>query len=258
MDEMDLLIDLHVSHERQGPGSEAATVRAIELAGLSRGEPLTVADLGCGTGASSLVLARRLDAHVTAVDLQPRFVERLRERAGESGVGDRIDGVVCDMATPPFAEGSLDVIWSEGAVYNVGFDAGVRAWRRFLKPGGVLAVTELSWRTAERPASVEAHWRAEYPGIATAGGNLLRLEEAGYEPLGMFWLPSSCWEEGYYGPIEADLEGFVARHGGDPRARAIADAERVEIELFRTSGAWFGYAFFVARWPSHGGGFGAG
>ncbi len=37
------------------------------------------------------------------------------------------------MDALPFAAGSPDAIWSEGAIYNMGFESGVRQWHRFLR-----------------------------------------------------------------------------------------------------------------------------
>jgi ubiquinone/menaquinone biosynthesis C-methylase UbiE len=147
MDDLKLLIDLHLTADRQGPGGEAETRRAIELAGLAKRRNLKLADIGCGTGASTLVLAKALDAHIFAVDFLPDFLDVLRSRAGSAGVADRIEAVTASMDALPIEPGSLDAIWSEGAIYNMGFENGVRQWRRFLKPGGILAVSELTWLT---------------------------------------------------------------------------------------------------------------
>jgi hypothetical protein len=35
---------------------------------------------------------------------------------------------------------SLDLIWSEGAIYNMGFEKGLQSWHQFLKTGGYIAV----------------------------------------------------------------------------------------------------------------------
>lgn len=131
-----LLIDLHRPAERQGLGGEAEPIRAMELAGLDRSRPLKIADIGCGTRASTIFLAKALDAHITAVDMLPEFLDELQSRANDHGVADRITTLSGSMDDLPFAAGEFDVIWSEGAVYNMGFEAGVSAWRRFLKPGG--------------------------------------------------------------------------------------------------------------------------
>jgi SAM-dependent methyltransferase len=247
MSPIELLIDLHARNERQGPGSDAQTLRAIEMAGLRPSADLAVADLGCGTGASALVLARTLGTPVIAIDAEPSFVATLRERADREGFASLIRPRVGRMESPPFDDGQLDVIWSEGAIYNIGFEAGVRAWRRFLKPGGVLAISELSWTTATRPKDIESYWLREYPGIDTAAGKIRILEHAGYAPIGFFFLPGECWEARYYTPLRRGFAAFLERHGGIEPARKIVEAEEAEIRLYRELGRWYGYGFYLAR-----------
>jgi ubiquinone/menaquinone biosynthesis C-methylase UbiE len=245
--EFDLIIDLHLRNDRQGPGGDEETQRAIELGRLGQDRPLAVADIGCGTGASSLVLARSLDARITAVDFAEPFIDRLRERVDAAGLSGRIDAMVGRMEDLPFAEGQLDLIWSEGAIYNVGFESGLRSWRRFLRPHGVVAVSEITWTTAERPADVHEHWMREYPEIDTASAKLKIVEQAGYEPLGVFLIPGQCWEANYYAPIRAGFPDFLERHGHSGAARSVVAAEEAEMAFHRERGAWFSYAFYIAR-----------
>jgi len=141
----DLLIDLHKGNKRQGPGGDEQTTQALQLAGLaSSSEPLKVADIGCGTGASMLTLAEHLNAHITAVDLFQDFLDILNANAKKHGVADKITTLAGPMEDLPFVEGSLDVIWTEGAIYNMGFAKGVEYFKRFLKPGGILAASEIT------------------------------------------------------------------------------------------------------------------
>ena len=81
MDDYRLLIDLHKQGSRQGPGGDAETEQALNLAMVDRAAPLKVADIGCGTGASAVLLARLLNAHITAVDFIQDFLDELNERA---------------------------------------------------------------------------------------------------------------------------------------------------------------------------------
>jgi SAM-dependent methyltransferase len=252
MDEIELLIDAHAGLDRLGPGGDAETRRAIGLTGLAGDGPLSIADLGCGAGASALVLADALPGRVTAVDMAPPFVERLRERAARAGLGDRIRAVVGRMESLPFRDGELDLIWSEGAIYNLGFDAGVRAWGRFLRPGGVLAVSELTWTTETRPEAITAHWVAEYPEVGTAPEKLRVLEQAGYDLLGHFVLPGECWTANYYEPLRRGFPAFLERHAHADAAREFVDAMEAEIRLYTEFGEWFGYGFFIARRPGAG------
>lgn len=247
MDPTDLLMDLHLRQHRQGPGSDEATQRALALSGLETGRELKVADIGCGTGASTLVLAGALDADITAVDLFPAFLEELQRRAEAAGVADRITFTAASMDDLNFDEGALDAIWSEGAIYNIGFETGIRQWRRFLKPGGILAVSELTWLTETRPAELSDHWNREYPQVATASEKMRQLEAAGYVPVGYFPLPKACWLDHYYRPLQASFAGFLERHSGSAMAQDIIDAEEVEIALYERYSDYLSYGFYIAR-----------
>lgn len=247
MDPQQLLVDLHRPHSRLGPGSDATTRRALDLSGLRGRAGLAVADLGCGTGASTLVLAEDLDARITAVDLFPEFLAELERRAERRGVRDRITTLAASIDALPFAPASLDAIWSEGAIYNLGFEAGVAAWRRLLKPGGVLAVSEITWLTRDRPAELQAYWEHVYPEIATAAGKLAVLEAHGYTPIGYFPLPESCWLEQYYRPLQARFPAFLDAHGHAAETAAIVAAEQVEIALYERHRQHVSYGFYLAR-----------
>lgn len=247
MDDLQLLVDLHRDGARQGPGGDDETRLAIALSGLKGRRDLRIADIGCGTGASTLVLASELDARITAVDFLPAFLERLDSAAAQAGLSDRITTLAASMDTLPFADASFDAIWSEGAIYTMGFAAGVEAWRRFLKPGGILAVSELTWLTGRRPQPLQAHWDREYPEVATASAKIAVLEGLGFSPVGYFPLPERCWLDNYYRPIEGRLEGFLERQGRSAAATAIAEAERHEIALYEQYRDHFGYGYYIAR-----------
>lgn len=247
MDDLELLLDLHLDGARQGPGSNAATQLALSFSGLEKQSGLHIADIGCGTGASARLLASVLDARITAVDFLEPFLNVLEREAEKSGVADRIDTLACSMDDLPFAPESLDAIWSEGAIYNIGFENGIAAWRHFLKPGGVLAVSELTWLTQTRPAALTDHWMAEYPQVATAGEKIRQLEMHGYRLLGYFPLAKACWLDEYYRPIEARIDGFLKRHNSSAAAQAIVDAEKREIRLYEEYADFVSYGFYIAQ-----------
>jgi SAM-dependent methyltransferase len=247
MSEHSLIIDLHRGNRRLGPGSDVQTRRAIEMAGLTADAHLSVADLGCGTGASALLLARCLGARVTAVDSSAELLDELRERASREGLEASLRPVVADIADLPLKDAEFDLIWSEAAIYNVGFAQGVRAWRRFLKPGGVVAVSDLVWTTATRPPEIDAHWSSAYPTIGTASDRIATLERSGYQPVGHFLLPHACWHENYYTPLRDSFAAFLDRHARSPEAQALVDAEEHEAQLHERFGDRYGYAFFIAR-----------
>ncbi|MEW4571410.1 methyltransferase domain-containing protein [Tautonia sp. JC769] len=247
MDDLRLLIDLHRDAARQGPGGDAETELVLSLARVDRSKPLAIADLGCGTGASTLVLARLLNATITAVDLSQVFLDVLDARASEQGCSEKITTLCASMDDLPFADEHFDVIWSEGAIYTLGFAKGVEAWDRFLNVGGLLAVSEITWTTGSRPAELQAHWEGEYPEIDVASSKLRVLEQHGYTPIGYFALPEHCWLDNYYRPMQRRLGQFLARNGHSADAQAIVDAEIREIELYEQYRAYYSYGFYLSR-----------
>lgn len=247
MTELELIIDLHKDNWRQGPGGERETRLAMELAGLDAQRPVRVADIGCGTGAATLFLAEALNAEITAVDLFPEFLDVLNVRAQERGVADRISTLLGSMEELPFNDEEYDVIWSEGAVYNMGFEKGISYWQRFLKPGGILAVSEITWLTATRPAELEAYWKEEYPEVDTASAKLAILEGSGYMPAGYFFLPERCWSENYYAPLRDSFPSFLERNSESAEAPGIVEAEESEINLYERFKAFYSYGFYIGK-----------
>ncbi|MGA1262445.1 MAG: class I SAM-dependent methyltransferase [Prochlorothrix sp.] len=247
MDDYQLLIDLHRRAARQGPGGEAETEKALNLAGVDRTTPLKVADIGCGTGASALVLARLLKGQITAVDFLQDFLTVLEDQAQQQGLADKITTLCCSMAELPFSEGEYDLIWSEGAIYNIGFERGIADWRRYLKPGGVLVVSEITWIRGDRPGELQQYWEAAYPEIDVASAKIRQLEEQGYSPIGYFVLPEYCWLENYYRPMQAGFEDFLDRNGQSEAARDVVAAEVEEMRLYEKYKDYYSYGVYLAR-----------
>ncbi|MBN1295967.1 class I SAM-dependent methyltransferase [bacterium] len=247
MNELHLLIDLHKGANRQGPGGDAETAKAIDLANIDRNIPLKIADIGCGTGSSALLLARLLTADVTAVDFLHDFLDVLETRARRECVADKITALCASMDELPFTDEEYDVIWSEGAIYTIGFQKGVADWKRYLKPGGLLIVSEITWITRHRPTELQDYWDKEYPEIDTASAKIKVLEDNGYSPIGYFVLPEHCWIENYYEPLLANFDAFLIRHEHSQEARAIVEAECSEINLYKKFKTHYSYGVYIAR-----------
>lgn len=248
MDDFKFLIDLHKDGHRQGPGGDTETELALELTKIDRSAPLKIADIGCGTGASTILLAQLLpNALFTAVDFLQDFLDVLERRAAGAGVADRIEPLARSMDDLPFADEEFDVIWSEGAIYNIGFENGVADWRRFLKAGGLLVASEITWITDARPAELQDHWDQEYPEIDVASAKIGTLEKHGYTPLGYFVLPQRCWLDEYYEPMQARFADFLKRNGNSEDAREVLAAEQTEIDLYDKYKAHFSYGVYIAR-----------
>ncbi len=241
-----LFFELFSGLPRQGPGNPASTRRALGLV-PDVGPRTRVLDIGCGTGAQTLVLAHSSPAHIVAVDNHPPFIHELSRKARRLAVADRLEARVADMRTLDFADGSFDVIWCEGAIYNVGVEAGLNDWRRLLRPDGHIALTEACWRRPDPPAECAAFWRREYPAIRGTSALLEVVGACGYETVEHFPLPPSAWWDDYYRPLQDNVTAFRERHRDEKDARELADQCQHEIDIWHAYSAFYGYEFLVLR-----------
>ncbi|WP_081212518.1 class I SAM-dependent methyltransferase [Salegentibacter sediminis] len=247
MTELELIIDLHKNSERQGPGSEKDTGRALDLLNLPSDQTLKVADMGCGTGGQTISLAKNLNGQITAVDLFPEFLKELDEKAQKLGLKDKILSLERSMDDLSFEKDEFDLIWSEAAIYNIGFENGLKKWKDYLKVGGYLAVSEVTWITQSRPKEIEEFWKAEYPEIDTAANKIMQLENNGYSLVGYFYLSQDSWMESYYKPMQAGFETFLQRHNNSELAGKVVKDYQAEIDLYQKFKDYYSYGFYIAR-----------
>ncbi|BAX80059.1 class I SAM-dependent methyltransferase [Labilibaculum antarcticum] len=244
--DINLICEYFSSLERQGPGSPEITIKALSFIDNLNKES-RIADIGCGTGGQTRVLAQHSQGTITGIDLFPGFIELFKSKAKELRLQDKLKGLVASMDKPPFQNEELNLIWSEGAIYNIGFERGLREWRAFLKPGGFIAVSEASWFTEERPAEIEEFWMDAYPGIDTIPNKLAQLQNAGYIPIASFILPENCWTEHFYAPQVAAQEAFLKKYAGNATAEAFIANQRHEKQLYSKYKAYYGYVFYIGK-----------
>ena len=243
---LNLICEYYSNLERQGPGSPEITLKALSfIDNLSKESHIV--DIGCGTGGQTMVLGQHTEGHITGIDLFPTFIELFNQNASQLNLQDRVKGIVGSMDDLHFKDEELDLIWSEGAIYNIGFERGLKEWRRFLKTGRFIAVSEASWFTEERPTKIEEFWKDAYPGIDTIPNKLAQMQKAGYVPLASFILPENCWTEHFYAPQVTAQETFLKRHAGNATAEGFIGNQRYEEQLYNKYKAYYGYVFYIGK-----------
>jgi len=230
---------------RAGPGSNRLTRKAFEMMRHLPASP-RILDVGCGPGMQTIELLRIGAGTVLALDFLPEMIDRVHAKAARAGVSDRLETIVKDMKEMDFPASSFDIIWSEGAIYNLGFEVGLKKFQEFIRPGGYVAVSEAVWLKPNPPSEVVEFWR-EYPEIDTVAAKLEIIKHTGYEVIGSFVLPSTAWTDQYYDPMEVRIAEKAKDWTGVSEAEAVLHEARNEIAVFRRYSGYFGYAFFVMR-----------
>ena len=242
---MDHFLQIYGTLPRAGPGSNELTRRAFEIMSDVPESP-RILDVGCGPGMQTVELLRITSGTVVALDLIPEMITRVRARAESAGVSDRLETLEQDMTEMAFPESSFDVVWSEGAIYFLGFEAGLKKVKDFVKPGGYVTVSEAVWLKPNPPPEVVEFWK-EYPEIDTVTEKLEVIKRIGYESVGHFIFPATAWTEHYYNPMEERIAEKTAEWSCIPEAEAVLKEARNEISTFRRHSDYFSYAFFVMR-----------
>ena len=230
---------------RAGPGDNASTRKAYSMIQNMPPEP-RILDIGCGPGIQTMELIKLSGGVVVALDLMPQMITRVEEAAAEQGLSDKIETVQMDMKKMNFANNSFDLIWSEGAIYLMGFKKALEKIRRFLKPGGHVAVIEAVWLKSNPPIKLVKFWE-EYPEIDSIDMKLKVVEDLDYQEVGHFVLPDSSWTEPYYKHLEKRAGELEPVWSEDPVALEVIQEARFEIEMFRKYHEFYGYCFFIMR-----------
>jgi serine/threonine-protein kinase HipA len=238
------LVELHQGLDRQGPGSSDFSRQILASLPALRELP-RIADLGCGAGAGSLLLAEWFGVPIRAVDSCRVFLDQLEARAAEQGLSSHIQVHEADMGALYWPARSLDLIWSEGAAYNLTFPGALNAWRPLLAAGGLAVISELSWFAENPTVESRRFWEAGYPTLASEQQNCDYAVKADFEVLSTCRLPSASWWEFYYGPLLERIA--VLRPKASPVMKQVIQDTEAEMDLFRRCSDEFGYTFYVLR-----------
>lgn len=243
---LELLIEAHIGLDRQGPGSSKTVEKALSFLGdLNRFK--NIADLGCGTGGQTLILAEHLSGNITGLDMFHDFVDALDKNAKSRNLSGRVKGIVGNMEDLPFEKDSFDLIWSEGAIDNIGFEKGLGHWRSFLKNGGYVAVTCPSWLTDKHPDEAEQFWLDAGSQLDLIGNNIALMQKCGYQFIAAFALDEECWTDNYFYPREQAISRLVEKYKNCDTVTEYAELNRREVELYMKYKQNYGYVFYIGK-----------
>ena len=229
--------------EKLGPGSNLHTLHVLHL--LPKRKFGVIIDAGCGTGRQTIALAKELRTLIHAVDAYDQFLVDLRRRAKKAGAEHLVQVHCMDMQDIPAVFQHVDLLWSEGAAYNIGFPKALTIWAQAINPGGFAVVSELSWLREQAPNVVREFFQSAYPDMRSVRQNTVTAESAGYKVLTTYTLPKDTWVEGYYDVLEPRAKS-LSDHP-DSSVREFATETIKEIAIFRRSEDSYGYVFYVLQ-----------
>lgn len=236
------LIDLHRGLVHKGPGDSDFSRNILHSLSPVPLNP-RIADLGCGSGASTLLLAQHYQSLVMAVDSSSVFIEELKARTKQADLEHLIVPIQGDMAKLNWSVGGLDLLWSEGAAYNLGFEQALKLWRPLLTNSGIAVISEMSWFTDHPPEPAIAYWQNAYPMMATEAENIDRAKQSGFSVLSTHRLPSQAWWVNYYKPLRKRMQQIEIT----PIIQSVIDETEEEMRLFEQFSDFYGYTFYVLQ-----------
>lgn len=243
MDDYDFLKLFFGGMEKLGPGDNTSTLRVLEF--LPKRDFRLVVDAGCGTGRQTLTLAKELGTPIHAIDVHESFLKDLTRRAQENGLKHLVNPHCMDMQDIAKTFQDIDLLWSEGSVYNIGFSNALTTWASSITPGGFLVVSELSWLKEQIPEPVKAFFKTGYPDMQSIERNIEVSEKTGYKVIKTHVLPRESWVEGYYDILGPRAQALKDHE--DASVREFAEETLREIEVFEISEDSYGYVFLVLQ-----------
>lgn len=239
-------LSLYADLPRQSVGADCCTQEAINRLPPLR-KPTTVMDLGCGSGRSTILLARRFRGPIAAIDPRSDLLDRLAAAAKADGLAVRISPRSEDPARLKDRPGTYDLIWSEGGVQALGWAKSLKLWGPLLRARGVIALSDRVWLTDSPPAEVRDFWAKVYPAMADADGYRRAAEQAGLSVFDSFTLPRATLWDGYYAPLIQRIAALENGTAIDPALAQVIDAAKREIAIQERFGDCFAYSFYLLR-----------
>jgi ubiquinone/menaquinone biosynthesis C-methylase UbiE len=200
------------------------TRKAFKL--LPRLNKPQILDVGCGSGVPTIELAILSRGTVIGIDINQSLLNKLDRKTEKEGLTNSVTSKLCSMHELDFPDESFDIVWIEGAIGFIGFEKGLKVWRRLLKPKGFLVVHEE---------------------IRTVANKLEQLPEFGYGLYDQFLLPEDAhWTE-YYKPLESRVKGLFEKYKSSSEALTVLRKVQEEIDMVKEDPIKYRTAFYIMQ-----------
>ena len=231
----DEFFTLYRNLDREGPGEPEDVAWVADVLALS--VDADICDAGCGSGADlPSLLSAAPHGCVTAVDSHKPFIDEVLARVD----GDtRVIAYAGNMAK---LKGPFDLIWSAGAVYFMGIEVCLTAWRPALAERGAVAFTHPCHFVDSPSELAVSFWEATH--VTDVAGIDCQVRSAGYETVANCRISETAWDA-YYSSLQARINALRPEASG--ALEAVLDASQREIALWAKVKDETGYLLSVVR-----------
>jgi cyclopropane fatty-acyl-phospholipid synthase-like methyltransferase len=240
------LIRLYASLPRQGPGLPKYTIAALSQTDLQKRKNPSILELGCGTGGATVTLAQAFPCQILATDVFEEVLNPLREKCKKLTFKGKIEVKNMDMRMKDISSlGKFDAIWAEGSLFIMGFKNGFEHWKKAIKPGGWMVVSDLAWLTENPPKEVKEYFDSIYP-MKTIEENVKIIKETGFEEVKTLVMEKDGWMDEFYTPQNELMQKLMKNESDQKRIEMLKEKQK-EIEIYEKYWESYSYAFYICK-----------
>ncbi len=186
----------------------------------------TILDIGCGSGVPTLELAKLSNGEIIGLDVDQGLLDNLNSKIAASGLSDRVRTINCSIFDIDFPDESFDIIWSEGSIFLIGFERGLKEWRRLIREKGFLIVHDETTNTNKK---------------------IKIIPDCGYSLIDYFILSKDVWWAEYYCHLENRIRELKKKYSDDSTAQGVLDNEQGELDAFKKRPESYGSIFYIMQ-----------
>jgi ubiquinone/menaquinone biosynthesis C-methylase UbiE len=185
-----------------------------------------ILDVGCGSGVPAIELVRLCNGNIIALDIDQTKLDIFKKKVKDAGLNNRIQIIKRSLLQLNFPDEYFDIIWTEGSIFVIGFEKGLKEWYHFIKPGGYLVVHD------------EIKAMSEKKDI---------IQQCGYILIDTIVIPEEVWWNVYCEPLEKQIMKLMKKYKGNETMTALLQDEQNKIDKFENKPELFTSIFYIMQ-----------
>ena len=199
------------------------TKRAFEM--LPKIDKPYILDIGCGSGQSSLELARLSNGRIVGIDIDQEALEKFKVKIEKKNFSNRIEIMNKSLYNTNFPDEKFDILWEEGVLHLLDIHKSLKECLRILKSDGFLVSFEtIKWMNV----------------------SLEIFPTYGFQLIDHFLLPEKYWWTAYYAPLEKKIKELYQQYQGSKELESLKRHEQ-EIAMVKKNPKEFDCGFYIMQ-----------